>query len=88
MTPTKTGLTIILYTGCYYVGIGCGCDGCPFEEARERNKFRSCRNLLDNPHLLLKIASEAYRTDKKFAEIFDERCAKYKDALSLKAVIL
>lgn len=73
--------------GCHYMGIGHGCFRCPFEEAR-KNAGVSCNELVYEQGLLLRTAIEAYRTDKKFAEIFDKRCPEYKYLLRTKAVIL
>lgn len=73
--------------GCYYMGIGRGCFRCPFEKARKKAGI-TCGDLPDRQDILLKAAAEAYRTDKKFAEVFDKRCPEYKYLLRTKAVIL
>lgn len=77
----------IIRCGCHYMGLGCGCSRCPFEKAR-KNAGISCGDLHDRQDVLLKAAIGAYRTDKKFAEIFDKRCPEYKYLLRTKAVIL
>lgn len=77
----------IVSCGCWYVGLDAhDCSGCPFEEARDRLGI-SCDEFIAHPDVVLKTASEAYHTNKKFAEMFDKLCGKYMYVLPVKAVI-
>lgn len=78
----------IVSCGCWYIGIDArDCFGCPFEEARNRLGI-SCDEFTVHPDVVLKVASEAYSTNKKFARVFDKLCGKYMYNLPVKAVIL
>lgn len=87
MTLTTDDLDRIRQTGCEHVD-GPDCAGCLFEDTIVGARLVCCEELVENPLLLLKMVSDIYQTNKKFAQVFDKHCKQYKDVLKLKAVIL
>lgn len=72
MKLTRQELLEIVKCGCFYQG-GNDCDGCPFNPVKLKiGDWVCCEDLSDYPDVVLKTASEAYRTNKEFAKVFDK----------------